>query len=483
VILMARLKFLLLEAAALLLLLTACCIAQQPPQAVPPSSEQAAAQQPPPTQHHQPPPEHNQPPPAHQQPPPDYQQPLPVHQQQPPVHQQPPPVHQQQPPVHQQQPPVHQQPPPVHQQQPPVQQQPPPAHQQQPPVHQQQPPVQQQPPPVHQQQPPVQQQPPPVQQQPPPVHQQQPPVQQQPPPVHQQQPPVQQQPPPVHQQPPEQQQQQQYQPPPEHHQPPHPETQESLSTHHRQPPPPRDSRDRPDDGHQGGKRVPSVLLPSEPNEFDMRSISFVYRLPSRGKQCFYHKASSNFTFEYQVTSGGSLDIDVFINSPGGKLAFDRRGKAYGEASFAFDPAKSTADMRLPAYMICLDNRYSSWHDKLVYFNIDVEQGREGLRPGADQLSEGLRTSLREMELSWEEFYKSTDKVEDHLLRTIYLLSKSRNNEARDRMMMDANNARVSTWSIFQLVVMLFVSGIQVMMIRSLFDDKSRLHRVWKAGKS
>uniref|UniRef100_A0A1I8I8N0 GOLD domain-containing protein n=1 Tax=Macrostomum lignano TaxID=282301 RepID=A0A1I8I8N0_9PLAT len=297
--------------------------------------------------------------------------------------------------------------------------------------------------------PPVQQQPPPVQQQPPPVHQQQPPVQQQPPPVHQQQPPVQQQPPPVHQQPPEQQQQQQYQPPPEHHQPPHPETQESLSTHHRQPPPPRDSRDRPDDGHQGGKRVPSVLLPSEPNEFDMRSISFVYRLPSRGKQCFYHKASSNFTFEYQVTSGGSLDIDVFINSPGGKLAFDRRGKAYGEASFAFDPAKSTADMRLPAYMICLDNRYSSWHDKLVYFNID----------------------------------KSTDKVEDHLLRTIYLLSKSRNNEARDRMMMDANNARVSTWSIFQLVVMLFVSGIQVMMIRSLFDDKSRLHRVWKAGKS
>uniref|UniRef100_A0A1I8FQ55 GOLD domain-containing protein n=1 Tax=Macrostomum lignano TaxID=282301 RepID=A0A1I8FQ55_9PLAT len=189
--------------------------------------------------------------------------------------------------------------------------------------------------------------------------------------------------------------------------------------------------------------VPSVLLPSEPNEFDMRSISFVYRLPSRGKQCFYHKASSNFTFEYQVTSGGSLDIDVFINSPGGKLAFDRRGKAYGEASFAFDPAKSTADMRLPAYMICLDNRYSSWHDKLV----------------------NPRTRWRTT-----------------LLRTIYLLSKEPQQRG-PRSHDDGRETMPGTWSIFQLVVMLFVSGIQVMMIRSLFDDKSRLHRVWKAGKS
>ena len=52
-------------------------------------------------------------------------------------------------------------------------------------------------------------------------------------------------------------------------------------------------------------------------------------------------------------------------------------------------------------------------------------------------------------------------------------------EAKDRNIAESNYHRVNQWSMWQLLVMAIVSGIQVIMIRSLFDEKSRLHQFWK----
>uniref|UniRef100_A0A1I8FP17 Chromosome 11 open reading frame 52 n=1 Tax=Macrostomum lignano TaxID=282301 RepID=A0A1I8FP17_9PLAT len=77
-------------------------------------------------------------------------------------------------------------------------------------------------------------------------------------------------------------------------------------------------------------------------------------------------------------------------------------KPTARRSFAIRPGQIDCDMRLaglhdlPGQPVLFPGTTSSWPR----------------RPPAwrrYQLSEGLRTSLREMELSWEEFYKSTDK--------------------------------------------------------------------------
>ncbi|VEL20192.1 unnamed protein product [Protopolystoma xenopodis] len=48
----------------------------------------------------------------------------------------------------------------------------------------------------------------------------------------------------------------------------------------------------------------------------------------------------------------------------------------------------------------------------------------------------------------------------------------------DRSLMLANIDRVTNWSSFQMFIMLAVSLLQIFVIRSLFDQRSLLYRLW-----
>lgn len=48
----------------------------------------------------------------------------------------------------------------------------------------------------------------------------------------------------------------------------------------------------------------------------------------------------------------------------------------------------------------------------------------------------------------------------------------------DRAMMEANKDRVTSWSTFQVVLLILVGIIQTRLIRSLFDEQSSLYRLW-----
>ena len=52
-------------------------------------------------------------------------------------------------------------------------------------------------------------------------------------------------------------------------------------------------------------------------------------------------------------------------------------------------------------------------------------------------------------------------------------------EFRDRSIAEHNFERVNFWSILQLSVMVFAGFVQVMLVRSLFDEKSYLFALWK----
>lgn len=52
-------------------------------------------------------------------------------------------------------------------------------------------------------------------------------------------------------------------------------------------------------------------------------------------------------------------------------------------------------------------------------------------------------------------------------------------EARDRNIAEENYFRVNAWSFFQVCMMIAVGGLQVFMVRSLFDNDSKVSRVLK----
>ena len=55
----------------------------------------------------------------------------------------------------------------------------------------------------------------------------------------------------------------------------------------------------------------------------------------------------------------------------------------------------------------------------------------------------------------------------------------RNHEFRDRSIAEHNFERVNFWSILQLIIMIIAGFAQVMLVRSLFDEKSYLYKLWK----
>jgi protein ERP2 len=55
-------------------------------------------------------------------------------------------------------------------------------------------------------------------------------------------------------------------------------------------------------------------------------------------------------------------------------------------------------------------------------------------------------------------------------------------EARDRNTAEGNFTRVNFWSMIHLIALLITGVVQVVMVRSLFDEKSTLRRLWKQGK-
>ena len=58
----------------------------------------------------------------------------------------------------------------------------------------------------------------------------------------------------------------------------------------------------------------------------------------------------------------------------------------------------------------------------------------------------------------------------------------RNFEARDRNTAENNYERVNFWSAVHIVILMLTGIVQVIMVRSLFDEKSTLRRLWKQGK-
>lgn len=63
---------------------------------------------------------------------------------------------------------------------------------------------------------------------------------------------------------------------------------------------------------------------------------FTFDLPDNEEECFYELITSKTTcsFEFQVVSGGELDVDVVIEGPNRKQIYKERRKEYD--SFIFN---------------------------------------------------------------------------------------------------------------------------------------------------
>lgn len=231
-------------------------------------------------------------------------------------------------------------------------------------------------------------------------------------------------------------------------------------------------------------------LPSreDPIQNQADFVSLVVIVPPGVKHCYFYKPITNFDVEYQVLKGGHLDIGIFIRDPEGEPITIRPPLSDSQVSISVPKY-----FRLMPYAICLDNRKASYAYKNVYFSVDANLNWDNPSELERQAIETLRNNPlvnSQAQAASAEHAENIDKLMAQLdilfgrLRRIeHMQQRSSNFDSADKSLMEENLERITTGSLFQVVLMIAVATVQVGLIRSLFDQKSYFYKIWFGKRS
>ena len=79
----------------------------------------------------------------------------------------------------------------------------------------------------------------------------------------------------------------------------------------------------------------------------------------------------------------------------------------------------------------------------------------------------------------EEMGQSLKTIRERMTKTRHLQEQIRAHEFRDRTIAEHNFERINFWSFVQVIVMIVAGLSQVLMIRSIFDEKSPIRKIFK----
>ncbi|XP_054646856.1 transmembrane emp24 domain-containing protein 5 isoform X1 [Dunckerocampus dactyliophorus] len=191
---------------------------------------------------------------------------------------------------------------------------------------------------------------------------------------------------------------------------------------------------------------------------------FTFTLPAGRKECFYQtmKKDASLEVEYQVLDGAGLDIDFHISSPSGQILYSDHHKSDG---------MHTIETEEGDYMFCFDNTFSTVSEKLIFFELILDNMDADEEP--DDWKEYVHgTDMLDMKL--EDIMDTINSVKARLGKSIQIQTVLRAFEARDRNLQESSYNRVNFWSVVNVVVMMLVSGVQVYLVRSLFEDQRKI---------
>lgn len=192
------------------------------------------------------------------------------------------------------------------------------------------------------------------------------------------------------------------------------------------------------------------------------------------EDCFFQtlKTSESVEIEYQVIGGGhgDLDISFYLADPTGRILVTEFKKTENSHSFE---AKMDGDIKF-----CFDNTFSSFNSKTVFFELIVYNSDED-QWGQKEQYDFIDKYGEEIEgVKIEDVYEVINTLRSHLSKARLLQDMIKSTQAKDRNVAEETFFRVNIYSSFILVLMGLVSFVQIVMVKSLFDDHSKIHQIW-----
>ena len=124
------------------------------------------------------------------------------------------------------------------------------------------------------------------------------------------------------------------------------------------------------------------------------------------------------------------------------------------------------------YKICFSNAHSRSGSKLVFFELLLDND------GADDLPLDAFPEEDDYD-EVDEMSNSLKLIRERMTKTRHLQEQIRAHEFKDRSIAERNFERVNFWSVVQMCIMVVAGLSQVLMIRSIFDEKSPIRKIFK----
>lgn len=193
-----------------------------------------------------------------------------------------------------------------------------------------------------------------------------------------------------------------------------------------------------------------------------KSIELTFELADKDESCFYEDVEENvqIIFEFEVASGGKLDIDCSVTDPKDRIIFEANKKQVESTNFLTAIGGT--------YKFCFANKFSTFTHKVVYFQLEVgDDDEEELFPDGNTHREVFSASEAQLHTIHEKLKLIIDHQTHHRLK-----------EVNERKFSEDLKDRVQLWSLLQFSIMIAVSLLQVMIVRSFFASAGkRVQRV------
>ncbi|UJR31444.1 hypothetical protein I4U23_018937 [Adineta vaga] len=197
------------------------------------------------------------------------------------------------------------------------------------------------------------------------------------------------------------------------------------------------------------------------------------------RECFHQvlEAGRTIEVEYEVLNGGDFDINFWFYSPSNRVLQSDFKKRDGHQVLKLEETGE--------YRFCLDNSISRFHQKQVYFSLRPvnEHGQSAFEHTTESWMKTMDVDqLGDLQTKIQDIRDTFQRIYDHMETAQHYQSNFRNNEGQDRVILEKNYERINFWSIINLTLMIAVTIIQVLTIRSLFESKSAYGKLLRGRK-
>jgi len=194
-------------------------------------------------------------------------------------------------------------------------------------------------------------------------------------------------------------------------------------------------------------------------------------------ECYFQEVTDakyiTMEIDYQVIDGADLNINFLLSNPHGTLLIQDLRRTDNSHKIDVSQVKG-------AYQLCFDNTFSYQASKVLFFQIflfDAAGSTEDL-----DMSKLSSHAVSALGMTVDAFAATMTRIRTSLNKAEQYQSMLRAYEARDRAIMEANFERVNTWSIVGICVLVVVTALQVYMIRSLFEDTSKVGKILRQSR-